>query len=170
MKKILAIMIAMTLMMTIMAACGDDKQTSSQEGIESAVTDTLTDDTLGEIFQEASEIGSGTAGVSLKRARIAAKIASYAAVIGYNEEAVDSLKKEMSARYDALDDQGKENLDDTFEFAIGLLDKVIVEGDYESVKGLFEDSGSSEDLDAVLKAPGLKQSYEAFKSAYQSIG
>lgn len=161
----------MALVIALMASCGsDDKQTSSQEPDESSVTEQLTDDTLGDIFKEASEIGDGTAGVSLKRTQIAAKIASYAAVIGFTNDSVESLKEEMLAKYNALDDQGKENLDNAFMDAIQLLDKAIDDGDYDSVKGQFEDAGAAEGFDTVLKAPGLKESYDTFKSAYLTMG
>ena len=169
MKKLLALLIAMALVTALTVSCGD-KQKSGQDGVDSAVGDELIDDTLGEIFKEASEIGDGTAGVSLKRAGVAARIASYAALIGYTEDAADSLKEKMLADYEKLDDQGKENLDNTINNAIYLLDKVIVEGDYDSVKGLFEDAGVAEGLDAALKAPGLKESYNTFKTADRAMG
>lgn len=34
----------------------------------------------------------------------------------------------------------------------------------------FEDAGVAEGLDVVLKAPGLKESYDTFKSAYLTMG
>ena len=170
MKKILVMMIAAAMVISLMASCGDDNQASGQESADSSVTEQLTDDTLGDIFNEASEIGEGTAGVSLKRAKIAARIASYAAAIGFSDDAVESLKAEMLIKYDALDEQEKKNVDDTFMDSFSLLDKAIVDGDYDSVKGQFEDAGAAEGLDTVLKAPGLKESYNVFKSAYLTMG
>ncbi len=168
MKKLLALLIAMALAATMMAGCGsDDQQTSSQDNSE---TEKLVDDTLGEIFQEASEIGQGTAGVSLKEAQLAARIASYAAVIGYTAEATQELKEEMLDKYAALDEQGQQNVDSSFQAAFGLLDQAIVEGDYDSIKGQFEDAGAADGFDILLKAPGLRESYDTFKSAYMSMG
>ena len=171
MKKLLVMMIAAAMVISLMASCGNEnKQSSGQESADSSVTEQLTHDTLGDIFNEASEIGEGTAGVSLKRAQIAAKIASYAAVMGYGDDAVESLKAEMLTKYEALDEEKQKNVDDTFMDAIQLLDKAIDDGDYDSVKGLFEDAGAAEGLDTVLKAPGLKESYDTFKSAYLTMG
>ena len=171
MKKILVMMIAAAMVISLMASCGDEnKQTSGQESTDSSTTEQLTDDTLGDIFNEASEIGEGTAGVSLKMAQIAAKIASYAAAIGFSDDAVESLKAEMLTKYEALDEEKQKNVDDTFMDAFSLLDKAIVDGDYDSVKGIFEDAGAAEGLDTVLKASGLKESYNVFRSAYLTMG
>ena len=92
------------------------------------------------------------------------------AVMGYGDDAVESLKAEMLTKYEALDEEKQKNVDDTFMDAFSLLDKAIVDGDYDSVKGLFEDAGAAEGLDTVLKAPGLKESYNVFKSAYLTMG
>lgn len=170
MKKILALLIAMALVTALLAGCGDDHQTSSQENGDTSTTQGLTDEALGNIFKEASEIGDATAGVSLKRANLAAKIASYAAVMNYTTEAEKSLREEMKSKYNALDDQGKENLDISFEAAFNMLDTAIIDGDYDSVKGLFEDAGSAENIQTILKTPGLRDSYSTFKSAYLSMG
>ena len=171
MKKIVVMMIATALVLSLMASCGDDnKQTSGQEGTNSSATEQLTDDTLGEIFNDASEIGEGTAGSSLKKAELAARIASYAAVIGFTDDQVEELKSEMQAKYDTFDEEKQANIDNAFVEAFQLLDKAIVDGDYDSVKGQFEDAGAAEGLDVVLKTPGLKESYNVFKSAYLTMG
>ena len=76
----------------------------------------------------------------------------------------------MLAKYEKLDDQAKANMNSSFMDSFDLLDKAIDEGDYDSVKGQFEDAGVAEGLDVVLKAPGLKESYDTFKSAYLTMG
>ena len=171
MKKIIVMMIAAAMVLSLMASCGDDnKQTSVQEGDGSSVTEQLTDDTLGDIFKEASEIGEGTAGSSLKEAGLAARIASYAAAIGFTDDQVEELKTEMLSKYEAFDEEKQANIDKAFMDAFSLLDKAIVDGDYDSVKGQFEDAGAAEEFDTVLKAPGLKESYNVFRSAYLTMG
>ena len=171
MNKILAMMIALGMAVSLMASCGEDnKQTSVQEGADTSATEQLTEDTLGEILNDASEIGEGTAGSSLKKAALAARIASYAAAIGFTDDQVEDLKSEMQAKFDAFDKEKQANIDNAFMEAFGLLDKAIVDGDYDSVKGQFEDAGAAEGLDVVLKAPGLKESYNVFKSAYLTMG
>ena len=104
MNKILAMMIALGMAVSLMASCGEDnKQTSGQEGADTSATEQLTEDTLGEILNDASEIGEGTAGSSLKKAALAARIASYAAAIGFTDDQVEDLKSEMQAKFDAFD-------------------------------------------------------------------
>ena len=50
MNKILAMMIALGMAVSLMASCGEDnKQTSGQEGADTSATEQLTDDTLGEM-------------------------------------------------------------------------------------------------------------------------
>ena len=164
MNKILAMMIALGMAVSLMASCGEDnKQTSGQEGADTSATEQLTEN-------DASEIGEGTAGSSLKKAALAARIASYAAAIGFTDDQVEDLKSEMQAKFDAFDKEKQANIDNAFMEAFGLLDKAIVDGDYDSVKGQFEDAGAAEGLDVVLKAPGLKESYNVFKSAYLTMG
>ena len=171
MKKILAMLTAMALVVAMTAGCGSDKkQDKAQDVSEPASSQELTEDTLGQIVTEAAEIPEGTAGSSLKVAALSAKIASFLAASGYNEKDTETLKEELLEKYNALDDDAKANLDHSFTDAFELLDKAIIDGDFDSIKGQFEDAGVADGLDTVMKVPGLAESYNAFKSAYLSIG
>ena len=169
MKKLLALLIASALVVTLMASCNcDGNQTSSEEPANS--TATLTEDALGDIINEAAELGDGSAGISLKRTELAGKIASYAAMMGFREDSVESLKKDLEEKINALEDEKKANVNASFMDSFEILDKAIDKGDFDSVKDQFEDAGVADEIETVLKAPGLRDSYDAFKSAYLTMG
>ncbi len=171
MKKLLALLIASALVVTLMASCNcDGNQTSSEEPANSSATATLTEDALGDIINEAAELGDGSAGISLKRTELAGKIASYAAMMGFREDSVESLKKDLEEKINALEDEKKANVNASFMDSFEILDKAIDKGDFDSVKDQFEDAGVADEIETVLKAPGLRDSYDAFKSAYLTMG
>ena len=171
MKKLLALLIASALVVTLMASCNcDGNQTSSEEPANSSATATLTEDALGDIINEAAELGDGSAGISLKRTELAGKIASYAAMMGFREDSVESLKKDLEEKINALEDEKKANVNASFMDSFEILDKAIDKGDFDSVKDQFEDAGVADEIETVLKAPGLRDSYYAFKSAYLTMG
>lgn len=172
MKKRIAMMVAMALVIASMVGCGAaDQQTSSQDAVDSAVTQVSVDEDLANIITEASQIGEGTAGVSLKQTKIAHDVAVLAANRGYGDGSVEDLKKAFEVTVTAMDEDARASFDATFmNGVIPLLDKAIDEGDYDSVKGQFEDAGVADDMDTILKAPGLKESYDNIKSAYLTFG
>ena len=109
--------------------------------------------------------------MSLKRTKIAHDIAVLAANRGYTDEAIGSLKDDFYAMVEPMDEEHQASFHAAFmEGVIALLDKAIDEGDYDSVKGQFEDAGVADDMDTILRAPGLKESYGAIKSAYLTMG
>ena len=82
-----------------------------------------------------------------------------------------SLKDDFYAMVEPMDEEHQASFHAAFmEGVIALLDKAIDEGDYDSVKGQFEDAGVADDMDTILRAPGLKESYGAIKSAYLTMG
>jgi len=170
MKKIVVMLIAAAMVVSLMASCGDDKQQTAGQDTEVSSATELTDNTLGQIIADAAEIGDGTAGVSLKRTEIAARIISYAAKMGFSADDTEKLKEEFLTKIDALDEDKKTNVNNTFMDAFEILDKAVVDGDYDSVKGQFEDAGVSEGIDIILNAPGLRESYDTFRSAYLTMG
>jgi hypothetical protein len=172
MKKRIALMLAAALVITSIAGCtAADKQSSSQDGGDTSVAQVAVDEDLANIITEASEIGEGTAGVSLKRTKIAHDIAVLAANRGYADGSVQELKKTFEAVVEPMDEEHHANLDATFmDGVIALLDKAIDADDYDSVKGQFEDAGVADDMDTILKAPGLKESYGQIRAAYLTMG
>lgn len=104
MKKRIALMLAAALVITSIAGCtAADKQSSSQDGGDTSVAQVAVDEDLANIITEASEIGEGTAGVSLKRTKIAHDIAVLAANRGYTDEAIGSLKDDFYAMVEPMD-------------------------------------------------------------------
>ena len=172
MKKRIALMLAAALVIASITGCtAADKQPSAQDSGDTSVAQMAVDEDLANIIKDASEIGEGTAGVSLKRAKVAHDIAVLAANRGYVSDSVEELKKTFEATVEALDEDHQGNVDATFmNGVIPLLDKAIDEGDYDSVKGQFEDAGVADDMDTILRAPGLKESYDSIKSAYLTMG
>ena len=46
----------------------------------------------------------------------------------------------------------------------------IANGEYDGVRSMFEDAGVAEEMDSLLNAPGLAESYDAIKAAYLTMG
>ncbi|MBQ1397280.1 MAG: hypothetical protein IIY93_12210 [Clostridia bacterium] len=171
MKKRLAMMLAMALVIASVVSCKAADNQVIDDGGDTSVVEVAVDEDLANIIKEASEIGEGTAGVSLKRTKIAHDIAVLAANRGYTDEAIGSLKDDFYAMVEPMDEEHQASFHAAFmEGVIALLDKAIDEGDYDSVKGQFEDAGVADDMDTILRAPGLKESYGAIKSAYLTMG
>ncbi|MBQ5545842.1 MAG: hypothetical protein IIU00_09180 [Clostridia bacterium] len=172
MKKTIALMLAAALVIASIVGCtAADRQPSGQDGGDTSVAQVAVDEDLANIIKDASEIGECTAGVSLKRAKVAHDVAVLAANRGYTDGSVEELKQTFEATVGAMDEDHQTSVDATFmNGVIPLLDKVIDEGDYDSVKGLFEDAGVADDMDTILKAPGLQESYDQIKSAYLTMG
>lgn len=171
MKKRMAMMLAMALVIASVVSCKAEDNQVIDDGGDTSVVEVAVDEDLANIIKEASEIGEGTAGVSLKRTKIAHDIAVLAANRGYTDEAIGSLKDDFYAMVEPMDEEHQASFHAAFmEGVIALLDKAIDEGDYDSVKGQFEDAGVADDMDTILRAPGLKESYGAIKSAYLTMG
>ena len=171
-EKRMALMLAAALVIASIAGCtAADKQPSGQDDGDTSVAQVAVDEDLANIIKDASEIGEGTAGVSLKRAKVAHDVAVLAANRGYANGSVEELKQTFEATVEAMDEDHQTNVDATFmNGVIPLLDKAIDEGDYDSVKGQFEDADVTDDMDTILQAPGLKESYDSIKSAYLTMG
>ena len=164
-------MLAMALVIASVVSCKAEDKQDIDDGGDTSVVEVAVDEDLANIIKDASQIGEGTAGSSLKRAIVAHDVAVLAANRGYAAGSVEELKKTFEATVDAMDEDAKASVDATFmDGVIPLLDKAIDEGDYDSVKGLFEDAGVADDMDTILKAPGLKESYGAIKAAYLTMG
>lgn len=124
--------------------------------------------TLDKIFENCSMIGEGVAGTSLKRTKQAYIVAKYAAKNKFTETSLPKLKAAFKERYEKLDSDGKESFDGAFDGEIiYLLDEAIVNGNFESVKGQFDDVGAAEKMEKILERPGLKTSWNVIKEAYE---
>ncbi len=129
------------------------------------------DEDLAAIIKNASQIGEGTAGQSLKYAELARDVASFAANRGFTDGAVEELKTTFEKTFEELNEDGRASVDAAFmNGVIPLLDKAIEEGKYDKVKKDFEDAGAADDMATILKTPGLDVSYRAIKSAYLTMG
>ena len=167
MKKLLAILIAMTMAAAIMTGCNEEKTPDGNDGTGSqAVSEAAVDEDLAAIIKNAAQVGEGTAGQSLKYAELAHEVASFAANRGYADGAVEEIKVTFEKTCEELDETGIESFNAAFmNGIIPLLDKAIEEGKYDEIKAQFEDAGVGEDMDTILKTPGLDVSYRAIKSA-----
>lgn len=171
MKKRMALMLAMALLIASVVSCKAEDKQVTDDGGDTSVVEVAVDEDLANIIKDASQIGEGTAGLSLKRAIVAHDVAVLAANRGYQDGSVEELKKTFEATVDAMDEDHQSNVDATFmNGVIPLLDKAIDDGDYDSVKGQFEDAGVADDMDTILKAPGLQVSYGQIKAAYLTMG
>ncbi len=152
--------------------CGDsDSQKSTPAGsAESRMSDAATDEELANIIKDASTVGEGTAGSSLKRARIARDVAALAAQKGYTQEDIARLKSTFETTLGTMDDDAKSSVRSVFTGSVfPMLDKAITQGIYDDDKGLLDDAGIGSDMEAILKTPGLADSYNSIKSAYLAL-
>ena len=172
MRRRLVMMIAAAMVISLMAGCGDnDRQNGTQsDSTESQMTDVATDENLANIIRDAGNVGEGTAGSSLRRAKIAHDLAALAAEKGYTEEDIAKLKSTFEATFDAMNEDTKSSARSVFTNSVfPMLDKVINEGNLDEYKGLLEDAGVGGDMDTILKTPGLADSYNSIKSAYLAL-
>lgn len=172
MKKIIVMLIAAAMVLSLAVSCGDSEKKTDETGENvSSVQEVAVDEDLAAIIKNASQIGEGTAGQSLKYAELAHEVASFAANRGYADGAVEEIKVTFEKTCEELDETGMESFNAAFmNGIIPLLDKAIEEGKYDEIKAQFEDAGVGEDMDTILKTPGLDVSYRAIKSAYLTMG
>jgi hypothetical protein len=153
-------------------ACGNSgKQNSTPAGsAESQMAETAVDEELAKLIDNAGTVGEGTAGSSLKKAKIAHDLAELAAEKGYTEKDIDKLKSTFEASLDSMNEDAKSSVHSVFTNGVfPMLDKAITDGSFGDYKGLLEDAGVDGDLDTVLKTPGLEDSYNSIKSAYLAL-
>ena len=172
MKKIIVMLIAAAMVLSLAVSCGDSENKTDEIGENvSSVQEVAVDEDLAAIIKNASQIGEGTAGQSLKYAELARDVASFAANRGFTDGAVEELKTTFEKTFEELDEDGRASVDAAFmNGVIPLLDKAIEEGKYDKVKKDFEDAGAADDMATILKTPGLDVSYRAIKSAYLTLG
>lgn len=167
-KKILALVCAVSLMAAVTAGCGEQK--ASLPDVGAAAAEVAVDGELAKLITDASQIGEGTAGHSLKIAGLAYDVAALAAERNYGEDSAAAIQKTFEETTASLDDLARYSVETSFTDGVfPLLDSVILDGSYDSFKGQFEDAGA-EDMEALLQTPGLADSYNALKSAYLAMG
>ena len=176
MNKMMVMMIAAALVIFLTAGCGSSKAendtasdaaASQAADISSEETPLEVDEELANVINEAGDIGEGTAGSSLKKAKLVHDLAALAAEKGYTEKDVDRLRATFENAIDNMDDERKESVKSIFENSVfPMLDSLIDEGGNDMIRGLLNDAGVESDLDAILETPGLKESYQNIKSAY----
>ncbi|MBQ4396194.1 MAG: hypothetical protein II828_01585 [Clostridia bacterium] len=169
MKRLFFIMMAAVMVLSSMASCGggDKSDKTPLESAETQAEDVVMDEELAEIIDEAGTIGEGTAGSSLKKAKIAHDLAALAAEKGYTEEDIETLKSTFAATMNAMDEDADSSVKSAFENSVfPMLDSMINEGESDMYKGLLEDAGVGGDMDSILNTPGLAESYNSIKSAY----
>ena len=162
-------MIAAAVVIGSTAGCGDGNKpnNTTEQSISSQMTDAETDEDLAKLITEAGTVGEGTAGSSLKKAKIARDLAALAAEKGYTEEDIDTLRSTFATTMNAMDEDVKSSVRSIFESNVfPMLDSMVNEGESDFYKGLLEDAGVGGDMDSILNTPGFTESYNSIKSAY----
>lgn len=169
MKKAILMILAAALVLCAMTACGDShRQTGSQpESAVSQTSEAAIDEDLALIIDDAGTIGEGTAGSSLKRAKLAHDLAALAAEKGYTEEDIETLRSTFETTVNTMEEDAKSSVESAFENSVfPMLDSMINDGETAFYKGLLEDAGVGGDMDSILNTPGFAESYNSIKSAY----
>lgn len=175
MKKLLFNLTLCALVLLTAAAftgcsCIGGQNGAPEESVESQMSDAALDEDLANIIKDAGSVGEGTAGSSLKQAIIAHDLAKLAAEKGYTQKDVDALKSTFETTLAAMDDNAKSSVHSVFTNGVfPMLDKAVTDGSCGDYAGLLEDAGVGGDMDSILKTPGLADSYNSIKSAYQAL-
>lgn len=143
------------------------------EWVDTEATEAEGEDAIREIFTACGSIDKSEEEAARKvdYATRAAQFAACAAYKDYSEEDIPELKSRFLQYYNELTQNEKDNFDAAMKNGIiPLLDKAISEGNYESVKDRFEESGDDVMMIYLLKAPRIKTSWDSMKSAYLTMG
>ena len=110
------------------------------------------------VFRKLINMEIGTAGSSLKAAHIAEEILTFVTSreIGNVEES--ARKAAFNEAWESLSSEEKGTVKDNFQDLAGLIDGAF--GDYESVRGDFEDAGVGAEMEELVKSEGAQKSWK----------
>ena len=119
-------------------------------------------------FSVFSGLEPGTAGVSLKTAVAASKVCAFAEAHELYNPDVESLRANMLAAFEGMDEDGQAAFWTGFDAVRALLDDCL--DDYDANRAIFEDAGVVEAMDEVMYDPLNRLAWENLRDHTLTLG
>ena len=149
MKRLLVIFLALFLVLSLLTACGKAAVSAGQ----------VRDSIIGEVVS----FHPGTAGSSLGQALAAAKVLRFATEqkLGRND-----CKSAFETAWKEADEETQGYFRENFEGLSRLVTAAF--SDYDSVRGVFEDAGAGEIMEAALRSADAAKDWDALRTVIET--
>lgn len=119
-------------------------------------------------FDLLANLESGTAGASLKTAIAASEVCAFAEAYALYNPDVESLRANMLAAFEGMDEDEQAAFWQGFDAVQGLLDDCLT--DYDANRAIFEDAGVAEAMDEVMYDPLNRLAWENLRDHTLTMG
>ena len=170
MKRFITLALTLALVF-LLAACGAKAtatQAPAQADENTAEEAPSAEDFCENYFTPVISWHPGTAGSSLKLAMAACEVLKFAADEDLRNTDVPAMRDNMLKAFESLSADEQAVFDENFMSIYALIDSCFE--DWESNRGAFEDSGTAEEMAALLEDPTVRVSWEVLRNNTFTMG
>lgn len=170
MKRFITLALTLALVFSL-AACGAKApaaQAPAQADENTAEEAPSAEDFCEKFFTPVISWHPGTAGSSLKLAMAACEVLKFAADEDLRNTDVPAMRDNMLKAFESLSAEDQAVFDENFMSIYALIDSCFE--DWESNRGAFEDSGTAEEMAALLEDPTVRVSWEVLRNNTFTMG
>ncbi len=119
-------------------------------------------------FREVASYQPGTAGSSLKKALRASHVLSFAVEKELRNTDIPTFRENLLSGWMLLSEEERGYFDENFISICDQIDACF--SDWESNRGVFEDAGALEAMEALLAVPDAKEDWDTLKAHTLTMG
>ena len=170
MKRFITLALTLALVF-LLAACGSkapDSQAPAPAEENTAEEAPSVEDFCEDYFTPVISWHPGTAGSSLKLAAAACEILEFAEDEDIGNTDIPAMRDNMLKAFESLSADDQEVFNENFMSIYALIDSCFE--DWESNRGLFEDSGTAGEMADLLADPAVRASWEVLRNNTFTMG
>ena len=148
----------------------DEKEEDSADRVfESYQPDLPTQDAwVNQYFRAVSGYAAGVAGSSLSEAQAACAIFGFASEYQLWTAETPAMRDSMLAAWESMSEEERGGFDANFIDVVRLIDRCL--SDYDGIRGVFDDAGVGDKMEALLRSETARLSWSALCSNTLTMG